>query len=235
MELNEIANRGKLVNIIIIAANFLTFFVYLIGRRSDSETIIAIQTVIRVLAGVAAVGGIVYTAILMKENEKRLKGLGPLLAASITTLCFSILGCMIGIVIWILCGISMKQLESSFKEQSTMNAWDHYAERMTATTYGMGNRPDYSADPYAAVDPYAQQGQGYQNSQGYGQGYQNSQGYGQGYQNPQGYQSTQGYGQGYQSPQGYQNQQAEIPETKYASHPNGFGVQEEPDIDFTNL
>ena len=159
MELNEIANRGKLINGVIIGINVITFFAYSIGRFADASTgLIMFQSVVRVLGGVIAIAGLVYTAILMNHNDKRLKGFGLLLAACIVTLVFSIIGIMLGIVIWILCGISIRQLDSSFREQSTMNAWDMYADKMTATTYGLNNRQDHSNAPYGAQDPYGAQG-----------------------------------------------------------------------------
>jgi len=181
MELNEIANRGKLVNGVIIGVNIVTFAVYMFGRFADYSTgLIVFQNIIRVIGGIIAVGGIVYTAILMKHNEGRLKGLGLCLASCICSLVFSVIGCMIGIVIWVLSGISMKQLDKSFAEEATMNMWSKYGE-IKGGDVNSGYQDPYGApqnnyggyqDPYGAPqnnyggyqDPYGapQNNTGYQ-------------------------------------------------------------------------
>ena len=183
MELNEIANRGKLINGVIIGVNLVTFAVYMIGRWADaSSPLMTIQTVIRVIGGIIAVACIVYTAILMKNNEGRLKGLGLCLASCIVSLVFSIVGCMIGIVIWVLSGISMKQLDSSFREQSTIDSWGNYAAGIKNAEDVLRNHQDnYSSNTY---DGY-QNGYGAQGTYG---GYQDGYGTPQnnGYQDPYG-------------------------------------------------
>ena len=147
MELNEIANRGKLINGVIVIVNMITFITYMIGRFAyESSFLMTVQTIVRVIGGILAAGGIVYTIILMKNNEGRLKGLGLCLASCIVSLVFSVVGCMVGIAIWILSGVSMRQLDQSFKEQSTMDAWGNYAERQTQTRFGMQNGNNMADD-----------------------------------------------------------------------------------------
>ena len=206
MEYNELSNRGKFMNFAIIFANMITFVVYMIGRYNYSITILTVQNVVRGIAGAIAVGCLVYTIILMNHNtDKKIRGFGVLLAACIVTLAFSIIGIMLGVVIWILCGISIRQFDQSFKEASTMQAWDHYAQNQVQTRYG-AEQQMYGQDPYG-------------NQQMYGQ------------------QNTYG-AQGAYAGQNAYNMQAQVhpqPEVKVASHPNGFGVQEEPEIDFSDL
>lgn len=198
MELNEIANRGKLINGIIIGVNLVTFAVYMIGRWADaSSTLMTIQTVIRVIGGIIAVACIVYTAILMKNNEGRLKGLGLCLASCIVSLVFSIVGCMIGIVIWVLSGISMKQLDSSFREQSTIDSWGNYAAGIkNAEDVLRNHQENYSSNTY---DGY-QNGYGTQNNYG-------AQGTYGGYQDPYGAPQNGGYQDSYGAPQNGGNYQ----------------------------
>ena len=196
MELNQLANRGKAINVLIVLANAITFLVYMFGRRAYSWTdlnaisrLVTAQNVVRVIAGVIGVGGLVYTIILMNHNpERKIKGFGTLLAACIVTVAFAAIGIMFGIVIWILSGISIRQLDQSFKEASTTDSWERYAQNVVGNQYGN----QYGGDPYN------------QNAYGNQQMQQNV------------------------PPQN-------IPAPKVASHPNGFGVQEEPEIDFSDL
>ena len=196
MELNQLANRGKAINVLIVLANAITFLVYMFGRRAYSWTdlnaisrLVTAQNVVRVIAGAIGVGGLVYTIILMNHNpERKIKGFGTLLAACIVTVAFAAIGIMLGIVIWILSGISIRQLDQSFKEASTTDSWERYAQNVVGNQYGN----QYGGDPYN------------QNAYGNQQMQQNV------------------------PPQN-------IPAPKVASHPNGFGVQEEPEIDFSDL
>ena len=240
MELNQLANRGKLINGLIVFANAITFIVYMIGRRHFSswydldaiQKIITAQNVVRIIAGAIGVGGLVYTIILMGHNpEKKIKGFGTLLAACIVTVAFAAIGIMLGIVIWILSGISIRQLDQSFKEASTTDSWDRYAQNVVGNQYG---GTDIYGSPYGNQDAYG--------NQQYGSPYsQNAYGDRQ-YGSPYGNQDMYG-GQGaYAGQNAYNYQQMQqnvppqnIPAPKVASHPNGFGVQEEPEIDFSDL
>ena len=239
MELNQLANRGKLINGLIVFANAITFLVYMLGRRAYSWTdlnaisgLVTAQNVVRVIAGVIGVGGLVYTIILMNHNpERKIKGFGTLLAACIVTIAFAAIGIMFGIVIWILSGISIRLLDQSFKEASTTDSWDRYAQNVVGNQYG---GTDIYGSPYGNQDAYG--------NQQYGSPYnQNAYGNGQ-YGSPYSNQDMYG-GQGaYAGQNAYNNQQMQqnvppqnIPAPKVASHPNGFGVQEEPEIDFSDL
>ena len=205
MDAAEITNRGKLFNSIIIGINLVTYITYFIGRFSESGYVYGLQTFVRIAGVVVAIVIIIFTAMLMKENDGKIKGLGLLLAASIVSLVFSALGFMLGIVIWILCGISISQLQKSFNEYSTTQMYSNINQNLQA------QNDVYTPQSYgnAYQDPFAGGTQGSYGAQGAYGG------------------STYG-GQDF-------NQQAEVPEQKYASHAGGFGVQEEPDIDFTNM
>ena len=204
MEPNEIVERGRLLNIIIIVINILTYLLYTIGRFSETNTVYTLQIVIRVLGVVGAIGVIVFTAILLKQNEGRMKGLGLLLAASIVSLIFSALGFMLGIVIWILCGISMSMLQKSFKEYSETLMYSNIQKNLYEKNTVYGNNNNYSGDPFAGNAQGYDQGQAYGNNQPYGgnQTYGgdpfagNTQGYDQGqtYGNNQPYGGNQTYG-----------------------------------------
>lgn len=49
----------------------------------------------------------------MSKNQKRVQGLGLLLASGIITLVFAILGITLNIVMWCLCGASLSKLKKS--------------------------------------------------------------------------------------------------------------------------
>ena len=199
MEVNEICQRGRLLNTIIIIINLVTYISYFIGKYTDSGFVWGLQTAIRVIGVVGAIVIIIYTAILLKQNEGQLKGLGLLLAASIVSLIFSALGFMLGIVIWVLCGISMSQLQKSFKEYSDTLMYSNISSNLSQKNNFGNNNYD---DPFAGNDvygnqTYGNQTYGNQNYQGYGN--QDSQGYGnQTYQDygnqTSGNQTYQGYG-----------------------------------------
>ena len=63
------------------------------------------------------------TIILMVKNQKRVKGLGLLLASGIITLIFAILGVTLGLIIWILSGASLSALKQK-------NAEDDFEARL---------------------------------------------------------------------------------------------------------
>ncbi len=68
------------------------------------------------VTGAVSVVVLIMTVILMTKNQKRVKGLGLLLAASIVTLVFAILGVTLGIIVWVLCGASLTKLKQKVAE-----------------------------------------------------------------------------------------------------------------------
>lgn len=124
MDIQEITKQAKFLNIVEIA---MTIIIYVIFRILNSSArsittdealapLIIFQSICCFLMGLVSVVVIIRTCILMKKNQKRVKGLGLLLAAGILTLGFSIIQVSIGLIIWILCAASMKQLKQSVAE-----------------------------------------------------------------------------------------------------------------------
>ena len=210
MDVNEIASKGRLFNIVIILVNAVTYISYFMGRFSDSTAVWVFQTICRVGGVVAAIVCIIYAAILIKNNEGRLKGLGLLLASSIVSLIFSALGFMLGLVIWILSGISMSQLQKSLREHLDTQLYSDISDNIHQKNMA-GFNNNYGDDPFAAnnrnySDPFANnnQQQNYSdpfanNNQNYSDPFAN---------NPQGYGNTQNYSDPFaNNPQGYSNAQ----------------------------
>ena len=201
MDVNEIASKGRLFNIVIILVNVVTYISYFMGRFSDSTAVWVFQTICRVGGVVAAIVCIIYAAILMKNNEGRLKGLGLLLASSIVSLIFSALGFMLGLVIWILSGISMSQLQKSLREHLDTRLYSDISDNIHQKNMA-GFNNNYGDDPFAAnnqnysdpfannnqqqnySDPFANNPQGYGNAQNYSDPFAGgSKGYGDDNQN----------------------------------------------------
>lgn len=123
METNTIIKRAKLLNYVEIALTVILFVLFKILNTAASnasleqlDSLIGIQRICLIVSGIISIVVIICTAVLMSKNQKRVKGLGLLLAAGIVTLVFSILGLMIGLVIWILCGISLNKLKQKKAE-----------------------------------------------------------------------------------------------------------------------
>ncbi|MGN0246579.1 MAG: hypothetical protein ACI4DK_11555 [Lachnospiraceae bacterium] len=123
METNTIIKRAKLLNYVEIALTVILFVLFKILNTAASnasleqlDSLIGIQRICLIVSAVISVVVIVCTAILMSKNQKRVKGLGLLLAAGIVTLIFSLIGAMIGLVIWILCGLSLNKLKQKKAE-----------------------------------------------------------------------------------------------------------------------
>lgn len=123
METNTIIKRAKLLNYVEIALTVILFVLFKILNTAASnasleqlDSLIGIQRICLIVSGIISIVVIICTAVLMSKNQKRVKGLGLLLAAGIVTLVFSILGLMFGLVIWILCGISLNKLKQKKAE-----------------------------------------------------------------------------------------------------------------------
>lgn len=123
METNTIIKRAKILNYVEIALTVILFVLFKILNTAASnasleqlDSLIGFQRICLIVSGIISIVVIICTAVLMSKNQKRVKGLGLLLAAGIVTLVFSILGLMIGLVIWILCGISLNKLKQKKAE-----------------------------------------------------------------------------------------------------------------------
>ena len=131
METKDIIKRAKALNwieIIITLALYVSFRI--MGTMAKSATtqlqinnIIEVQQIILIVVGVISAVVIIMTIILMVKNQKRVKGLGLLLASGIITLIFAILGVTLGLIIWILSGASLSALKQK-------NAEDDFEARL---------------------------------------------------------------------------------------------------------
>ena len=131
METKDIIKRAKVLNwieIIITLALYVSFRI--MGTMAKSATtqlqinnIIEVQQIILIVVGVISAVVIIMTIILMVKNQKRVKGLGLLLASGLITLIFAILGVTLGLIIWILSGASLSALKQK-------NAEDDFEARL---------------------------------------------------------------------------------------------------------
>ncbi|MDD6657077.1 MAG: hypothetical protein PUE95_07300 [Lachnospiraceae bacterium] len=124
METNTIIKRAKLLNYVEIALTVILFVLFQVlnavaknvETMEELNSLLGIQYICLIVSAVISVVVIICTAILMSKNQKRVNGLGLLLAAGIVTLIFSLIGAMLGIVIWVLCGLSLNKLKQKKAE-----------------------------------------------------------------------------------------------------------------------
>lgn len=163
MEAETLQKLGKAGNVVLIIVNLVMFIAYQI-LNAQAKTAVAnldvvkfnqllnTQNGIRVAVGIIAGLVLILTIICMVMNQGRLKGWGLLLPAAIVTIAFVAIGLMIGIIIWVLCGISISMLDKSYREY-------HSRE-----TYGEGGDPfnNFGGVPlnngFNGQDAYNQQG-----------------------------------------------------------------------------
>ena len=133
MEAQSLLKLGRGGNILLIIANAAMFFFFTIERSvvkgwtyadlanyQKVQNLITLENTVRIVVGVAALIALALCIVGMVKNEGKLKGWGLLLPAAIVTGVFAILGLMLGIVIWILCGISLSMLNRSYNEYTSM-------------------------------------------------------------------------------------------------------------------
>ena len=150
METKDIIKRAKVLNwieIIITLALYVSFRI--MGTMAKSATtqlqinnIIEVQQIILIVVGVISAVVIIMTIILMVKNQKRVKGLGLLLASGIITLIFAILGVTLGLIIWILSGASLSALKQK-------NAEDDFEARLQK----QNQTPDMNQNMYTNQTP----------------------------------------------------------------------------------
>lgn len=135
METSKITKIAKVLNIVEIVVTVVMFIMFnalntvakSATTQEEFDKVVNIQTIALFILGAISVVVIALTAFLMAKNQKRVKGLGCLLASGIITLLFSITGLMLGIIVWVLSGISLKSLkqkdaEEDFKAQLNLEA-----------------------------------------------------------------------------------------------------------------
>lgn len=121
METKDIVKQAKILNWIEIIVTIVMYVAYKMfytmaknaATVDEINSIIGIETVIRFATGIFSIVVIILTAVLMKKNQKRVQGLGLLLASGIITLVFAILGITLNIVMWCLCGASLSKLKKA--------------------------------------------------------------------------------------------------------------------------
>lgn len=125
METNKIIKNAKILNWITIIVTFVMYIVYRaistsaksITTQEQLDRLLKVESTGRLIMGAAAVVVIICTIMLMAKNNKKVKGLGLLLASGIVTLAFAVLGMMAGIIVWILCGASLNKLKQKDAEE----------------------------------------------------------------------------------------------------------------------
>ena len=149
METSKIIKQAKILNWFEIGITIVLYILFrILNSAAKNATtqdalnrLTAIQSIGLLVVGACAVVVIVLTAILMKKNQKKVQGLGFLLAASICTLVFSIIGMMLGLVVWILCGISIQKL-------SQKKAEDNFEAQLQNEVNTNAYDPNYSGTVY---------------------------------------------------------------------------------------
>ena len=149
METNTIIKRAKLLNYVEIGLTVILFVLFQIlnavAENTESmeelNSLLGIQYICLIISAIISVVVIICSAILMSKNQKRVNGLGLLLAAGIVTLIFSLIGAMIGLVIWILCGISLNKLKQKKAE-------DQFEAQLQNELNASNPTHDYSPDNF---------------------------------------------------------------------------------------
>ena len=149
METNTIIKRAKLLNYVEIGLTVILVVLFQIlnavAENTESmeelNSLLGIQYICLIISAIISVVVIICTAILMSKNQKRVNGLGLLLAAGIVTLIFSLIGAMIGLVIWILCGISLNKLKQKKAE-------DQFEAQLQNELNASNPTNDYSPDNF---------------------------------------------------------------------------------------
>ena len=129
METKDIVKQAKVLNwveIIVTAVMYVAFRMLNIMAKNATtmdqlKSLISIETVVRFGVGIFSIVVIILTAVLMSKNQKRVQGLGLLLASGIITLVFAIVGITFNIVMWCLCGASLSRLKKSGAEVQFQN------------------------------------------------------------------------------------------------------------------
>ena len=164
MEAKSLLNLGKGANLALIFANLAMFAYFTIEKVvagnlakniysitqeqiNSLEKWITGETVIRVIVGVVALAALIICIFCMIKNEGKLKGWGLLLPAAIVSGAFAIFGLMLGMVIWVLCGISISMLTKSYNEYTsaqTFGAMGNPANNFTGVPLNNGFDQGYN-------------------------------------------------------------------------------------------
>ena len=170
MDVNRLYKTGYAANIMLVAVNAFAFIVYRIENtalKNVSEIpagIYVLELLLRLLVIGVGAAALVMCIICMVKNQGRLKGFGLLLPAAIVTIVFGIIGIMLGIAIWILCGVSMTKLKKSLPDAQAAEINSYNYANGNGNYYGDSQmNGGYTTDPYAngqmnggyTTDPFA--------------------------------------------------------------------------------
>ena len=113
-EVRSVAAKGKYVNFALIGVTALAFVSmhvvnFMNSYRMMNMMMVAYFGASVVLAGVA--GFVFFKMRALKINGALLMG-----GAAVVSLIFSIMGMMLGLVIWIMCGVSIRQINQAVEE-----------------------------------------------------------------------------------------------------------------------
>lgn len=113
-EIKKVATQAKMINYILFAVTFLVFLSMHATNYTMSFYFQDILLDIYLLISLISLAASIY--IFLKMRKLSLKGGELMLAASVVSVSFSVLGMMLGIVIFILCGYSIRQINQSVEE-----------------------------------------------------------------------------------------------------------------------
>lgn len=113
-EFRNIAKQAKIVNFSLIGVT-LAIFIGMHGTNlMNSWYYQDILIDIYLTASIILLAAAGY--VFWKMNPLKIKGGLLMLLASIVSLVFALMGMMLGIVIWVLCGVSIRQINKSVEE-----------------------------------------------------------------------------------------------------------------------
>ncbi len=134
MDIKKLNGLGNAGNIILILVNLFAFIFYkaenimVKGMSSIPGWLIVVELLVRLLVIGAGVIALVMFIICIIKNQRRLKGFGVGIDSAVVTMIFGIIGIMLGIIIWILSGISLSALGKSYKLALQASSFDPNAE-----------------------------------------------------------------------------------------------------------
>ena len=114
-DIRKVAKRGKLLNTVLIVVTFLYFLSAILIDR-----VLAVadpMLLIIILRGTALVLGVIILILTIQTMGKMkflgIEGGGQLLASSILFVIFAFFGFVVGLVVFILAGISIRKIKES--------------------------------------------------------------------------------------------------------------------------
>lgn len=113
-EIKKLATQAKIINSGLFVVTLLVFVSMHVTNYTMSFYLQDILLDVYLLLSVLFLAASIYTFLKMRKVD--LKGGELMLAASAVSVAFSMTGMMLGIVIFILCGYSIRQINKSIEE-----------------------------------------------------------------------------------------------------------------------